>query len=136
MMTYDLNLVFVKVKPLEDMMFAGDLRKLITFELESRLIGLLRNIAVQELEKSGVERKGCEQVEAFCDALLQVEPESLLCDDATIFQLKQVRDVMTVKDMSKLEHAAQELLEHCQIFGFQKQSLFLDRYPHSLSWLH
>ena len=84
-MTYDLNLVFVKVKPLEDMMLAGDLRRLITFELESRLIGLLRNIAVQELEKSGVERKGCEQVEAFCDALLQVEPESLLCDDATIF---------------------------------------------------
>ena len=88
-MTYDLNLVFVKVKPLEDMMLAGDLRRLIIFELESRLIGLLRNIAVQELEKSGVERKGCEQVEAFCDALLQVEPESLLCDDATIFQLKQ-----------------------------------------------
>ena len=54
-MTYDLNLVFVKVKPLEDMMLAGDLRRLITFELESRLIGLLRSIAVQELEKSRVE---------------------------------------------------------------------------------
>ena len=102
-------------------MFAGDLKKLITYELESRLIGLLRNIPVQELDKPGLERKGCEQVEAFCDALLQMEPEGLSCDGATLFQLKQVRDVMNVKDMSKLEHSAQELLEHCQIFGFQQQ---------------